>query len=141
MCGICGQFNFGSGAPVKWLHREVSKRLLPSEIIHRKKRGFAVNVVDGWFHQSLDGRIRQYLADPQSQVYGFLEPAAVQSMLRDHAAGRGDHHKILFSIVVLEQWLRSVRGTRHTDPWSPSGHALKISSRARDDCDSNYGAE
>ena len=90
----------------KWLHREASKRLLSSEIIHRKKRGFAVNVVDGWFRQSLDGRIRQYLADPQSQVYRFLEPAAVQSMLGDHAAGRADHHKILFSVVVLEQWLR-----------------------------------
>lgn len=91
----------------KWLHREVSKRLLSSEIIHRKKRAFAMNVVDGWFRQSLDGRIRQYLADPQSQVYQFLEQAAVQSMLVDHAAGRADHHKILFSVLMLEQWLRT----------------------------------
>jgi asparagine synthase (glutamine-hydrolysing) len=104
----------------KWLHREVSKRLLSSEIIHRKKRGFAVNVVDGWFRQSLDAGIRQYLADPQSQIYQFLEPAAVQSMLGDHAAGRADHHKILFSIVVLEQWLRIAYLMRRTQGKHPA---------------------
>src|SRR5260370_35598817 len=70
----------------KSLHREVSKRLLSSEIIHRKKCAFADNVVDGWFRQSLDGPIRQYLADPHSQVYRFLEPPARQSIQADHAA-------------------------------------------------------
>jgi asparagine synthase (glutamine-hydrolysing) len=33
----------------KWLHRRVCERFLPKEILARKKRGFAVNVVDQWF--------------------------------------------------------------------------------------------
>jgi asparagine synthase (glutamine-hydrolysing) len=33
-------------------------------------------------------------------------------MLGDHAAGRADHHKILFSVVVLEQWLHIARERR-----------------------------
>ena len=33
----------------KWLHRQVCQSYLPARILKRKKRGFAVNVVDEWF--------------------------------------------------------------------------------------------
>ena len=33
----------------KWLHRQVCQNYLPPQILKRKKRGFAVNVVDEWF--------------------------------------------------------------------------------------------
>src|SRR5476649_1769924 len=45
----------------KWLHRRVCRQFLPPEILRRKKRGFAVNVVGDWFRQSLQGRIKDYL--------------------------------------------------------------------------------
>ena len=91
----------------KWLHRRVCHRFLPPEILRRKKRGFAVNVVDDWFRQSLQGRIKEYLADEQSLLYRYLRYGAVTELLQRHSSGREDHHKILFSLVVLEQWLRS----------------------------------
>jgi asparagine synthase (glutamine-hydrolysing) len=91
----------------KWLHRRVCRNFLPDEILRRKKRGFAVNVVDDWFHESLSGKMNGYLLDGQSHMYRFLQHSAVQRLLREHLAGRHDHHKILFSLVVFEQWLRS----------------------------------
>jgi asparagine synthase (glutamine-hydrolysing) len=90
----------------KWLHRKVCRNFLPKEIINRKKRGFAVNVVDDWFQESVNGRMLDYISDSQSQMYRFLQPEAVQRLLSEHRAGRHDNHKILFSIIVLEQWLR-----------------------------------
>src|SRR5712692_5417568 len=45
----------------KWLHRRVCERYLPSHILKRKKRGFAVNVVDDWFHSSLKGQLQEML--------------------------------------------------------------------------------
>src|SRR2546422_1196083 len=33
----------------KWIHRQVCQSFLPASILNRKKRGFAVNVVDSWF--------------------------------------------------------------------------------------------
>ena len=92
---------------MKWLHRRVGKTFLPPEILNRKKRGFAVNVVDDWFRQNLQGRIYEYLHDPQSLIYGYLRQDAVTAMQQRHTAGEKDYHKILFSLVVLEQWLRS----------------------------------
>lgn len=90
----------------KWLHRRVGQRFLPPEILGRKKRGFAVNVVDDWFRRSLQGNLNSYLADEQSLIYRYLQPKAVTDLLQRHASGQEDHHKILFSLVVLEQWLR-----------------------------------
>src|SRR6478609_2006178 len=96
----------------KWLHKRVARKFLAPEIVNRKKRGFAVNVVDDWFRESVQGRIHQYLADPSSLMYQYLQHEAVAKMMQKHSAGAEDNHKILFSLVVLEQWLRSVSGAK-----------------------------
>lgn len=96
----------------KWLHRKVCEKFLPASIINRKKRGFAVNVVDGWFRNSMSGNLQGQLLDPHSRIYDFLDHAVVRQLHSEHAAGRHDHHKILFSIILLEQWLRSSRAQR-----------------------------
>ncbi|PYS74296.1 MAG: asparagine synthase (glutamine-hydrolyzing), partial [Acidobacteria bacterium] len=45
----------------KWLHRQVCQSYLPRQVLKRKKRGFAVNVVDDWFHSSLQGKLPDLL--------------------------------------------------------------------------------
>jgi asparagine synthase (glutamine-hydrolysing) len=94
----------------KWLHKSVCQSYLPPAILNRKKRGFAVNVVDDWFQSSADGHLRQMLQDPESLMFDILEPEPVQELLRDHQSGAEDNHKLLFSLVMLEQWLRGMRG-------------------------------
>ena len=94
----------GSG---KWLHRQVCRAFLPNSILRRPKRGFASNVVDAWFRSSIDGKMVETLLDRDSRVYQFLEARALRTLIEQHSSGRHDHHKILFSLVVLEQWLRA----------------------------------
>jgi len=93
----------------KWLHRRVCERYLPSHLLKRKKRGFAVNVVDDWFRSSLDGEISEVLLDESSLMFGLLDPKPVRRLLESHQSGRQDNHKLLFSLVMIEQWLRGVR--------------------------------
>ncbi len=93
----------------KWLHRKVCRQFLPASIINRKKRGFAVNVVDDWFRNSVSGNMRDYLLDSKARIFEFLDPAAVAQLHGEHSSGRQDHHKILFSLVIFEEWLRSHR--------------------------------
>ena len=45
----------------KWLHRQVCQSYLAPRILKRKKRGFAVNVVDGWFRSSIQGQLSELL--------------------------------------------------------------------------------
>lgn len=90
----------------KWIHRRVCERFLPPEILRRKKRGFAVDAVDGWLRGDVKSTLGETINDDSSLIYRFLEPASVQALLDEHRAGKRDNHKLLFSLVVLEQWLR-----------------------------------
>ncbi len=90
----------------KWLHRQVCECYLPQRILKRKKRGFAVNVVDEWFHSSLKGELTQLLLDESSLMFELLRPESVQRLLEAHRSRRQDNHKLLFSLVMFEQWLR-----------------------------------
>ena len=90
----------------KWLHRQICQRYLSPRILKGKKRGFAANVVDQWFRSSLNGALRNVLLDESSLMFGLLNPRPVQRLLEGHQSGRQDNHKLLFSLVMLEQWLR-----------------------------------
>jgi asparagine synthase (glutamine-hydrolysing) len=91
----------------KWLHRMICRDFLPKAIVSRKKRGFAVNIVDDWFNKSLSGKMEEFLLDSSSLMYQFLQPNVVQKILAKHISKRMDNHKILFSLVVFEEWLRA----------------------------------
>jgi asparagine synthase (glutamine-hydrolysing) len=104
----------------KWLHRRVCERYLPSHILKRKKRGFAVNVVDEWFRSSLDGDLSELLRDENSLMFDLLEPEPIRQLLKAHQAGRHDNHKLLFSLVMLEQWLRRPHQTKARNAACPS---------------------
>jgi asparagine synthase (glutamine-hydrolysing) len=91
----------------KWLHRKVCRKFLPASIIRRKKRGFGVNVVDDWFRGSVSGKMRDYLLGREALIFDYLNPEAVEQLYSQHVSGRRDNHKILFSLVVFEQWLRA----------------------------------
>jgi asparagine synthase (glutamine-hydrolysing) len=91
----------------KWLHRRLCRQFLPARIVNRKKRGFAANVVDGWLHSSVSGKLPDLLADPDSLMFDLLRPEPVRTLLEEHQSGKQDNHKLLFSLALFEQWLRS----------------------------------
>ena len=93
----------------KWLHRRICESYLPQRILKRKKRGFAVNVVDEWFRSSADGKLAELLLDKDSLMFELLKPEPVHKLLMAHQSGRQDNHKLLFSLVMFEQWLRTIR--------------------------------
>ncbi len=89
----------------KWLHAEVCRRFLPAEVLNRPKRGFAVDT-EGWLRGAVDSQLHRQLADPASLMYELLDHRAIQALLAEHRAGHGVNHKLLYSLVALESWLR-----------------------------------
>ena len=63
-------------------------------------------MVDRWFKESLSNEFNSMLLDNSSHMYEFLKPQAVQSLYKGHTDGKADNHKILFSLIVLEKWMR-----------------------------------
>ncbi|MGD0123925.1 MAG: asparagine synthase (glutamine-hydrolyzing) [Terriglobia bacterium] len=95
------------GGTRKWLHRLACREFLPSSILSRPKRGFATNVVDGWFRSAMDSKMTDTFLDGSSRIYQYLSAPAVRELYEQHAAGRQDNHKILFSLALFEEWLRA----------------------------------
>jgi asparagine synthase (glutamine-hydrolysing) len=91
----------------KWLHRQVCRAFLPESIVKRPKRGFASNVVDQWFRSLIDSKMADTFVDRESRIYQYLRPQAVRELFEQHTAGRRDNHKVLFSLIVFEEWLRA----------------------------------
>jgi asparagine synthase (glutamine-hydrolysing) len=90
----------------KWLHKRLCRSFLPKEIINRPKRAFAVDVVDRWYRDSLTGKVADNLMDEGALIYQMLRPDRVRRLVADHRSGRRDHHKIIYSLVVMEDVLR-----------------------------------
>ena len=117
----------------KWLHRRVCERFLP----RRSWRGRSAASRSTWSTSGSTARsaskLSGYLLDDTSRMFAFLKPQAVGSLLDNHRSGRRDNHKILFSLVVLEEWLRANGGplppappARSATPCPPSQRAEAI---------------
>jgi asparagine synthase (glutamine-hydrolysing) len=93
------------GLQTKWILREAMKSLLPAEILRRNKVGFRVPVNE-WFR----GRMREYLYDhltgPDSMTSHYYRREALMQVLDEHARGRQNHEKLLWTLLNLEIWHR-----------------------------------
>jgi asparagine synthase (glutamine-hydrolysing) len=71
------------GRSQKWLHRRVSRRLLPAAVLERPKLGFETPSPD-WFRDAADTHVSECIEDPASRMYSFLNYDAVCSLLQQH---------------------------------------------------------
>ena len=45
--------------------------------------------------------------DDGSRMYQYLRPSSVRELFEQHSSGKEDNHKMLFSLIVFEEWLRT----------------------------------
>lgn len=92
----------------KRLLRRAMRNILPRPIIKRPKIGFRVPVND-WFKGPMRDFLCDHLigSDSRSSVY-FHKPV-VKRLVEEHANGRQNHEKLLWSLLNLELWHRQYR--------------------------------
>ena len=95
-----------SGFTTKRILRESMKGLLPESILNRPKMGFPVPFA-GWTRGAWNGVARDVLLDRRSRERGLIDPVAVESLVRDHAAGRTEGGDRIWSLMNLELWHRT----------------------------------
>jgi asparagine synthase (glutamine-hydrolysing) len=88
-----------------WLLREAFGHLLPTEVFERRKMGFSIPL-DHWFRHELKEMTCDLLLSPSTRCNVFLRPESLRSLWDAHQAGHFDHSPRLWSLVMLECWLR-----------------------------------
>jgi asparagine synthase (glutamine-hydrolysing) len=94
------------GTISKRMLRRAFGRLLPDEIWTRKKMGFGVPL-DHWFRDELKPMTHDLLLSGPATERGYFRAEYVEQLVREHEEGRFDHAYRLWSLLVLELWLRT----------------------------------
>jgi asparagine synthase (glutamine-hydrolysing) len=89
----------------KWLFRRAFGHLLPASVFRRPKMGFGVPI-DHWFRHAMRDFAHEVLLDPSTLARGFFRQEAITQLLDQHTRGIFDHAYRLWSLLVLELWLR-----------------------------------
>ncbi len=87
----------------KFILKKIAERLLPSEIVYRKKMGFPVPTED-WFKGELLADIKEIVAELKKEPW--FNSMALDDLMSRHEAGIEDHSKILMTLLVFEEWRR-----------------------------------
>jgi len=92
------------GFTSKYLLKKAAEAYLPSEIIHRKKKGFGVPIAK-WIKGPLKELFRDLLSPQRIRQEGFLNASYVEKLLQDHLQNRRDNRKQLWALLVWELWI------------------------------------
>ncbi|MDR2055087.1 MAG: asparagine synthase (glutamine-hydrolyzing) [Desulfovibrio sp.] len=90
----------------KHLLKKAFAGLLPPEILRRNKRGFQIPVA-AWLKGRLRPLMEDLLAADSLRAQGMFNPRAVRALMDAHIAGRADLRKPLWTLLVLQLWLRA----------------------------------
>ena len=89
----------------KSLLKKVAARLVPPEVVYRRKMGFGVPI-GKWFRNEMKDFLREVLLSERSLSRGMIKPEAIQRYVREHVDGEREHSFQLWAFLMLELWYR-----------------------------------
>ncbi len=95
------------GRVSKYLLKRHLEGRVPRAAIHRRKQGFELPLAEWLREGALADRARELLLSPRALGRGWLEPARVRRLWRDHRRRVRDHSAQLWALLVLELWHRT----------------------------------
>jgi len=94
---------------LKYLLKKAVEGWLPRDIVHRQKRGFSVPIAR-WMRQELRPLLEETLGEEKLKKQGLFRAPFVRRLLQEHANGRADHRKSLWTLLCFQTWY---------DRWGP----------------------
>ncbi len=94
------------GVQTKYIIKKLSERMLPGEVIYRKKSGFGVPVSNWLRDKNGLGKFLDLITEPKSKQRGYLNSKEIDRLVSQHLSNRSDHGDILWEILNLELWNR-----------------------------------
>jgi len=87
----------------KILLKQIAARHLPSEILEHRKQGFE-SPMAAWLRTDLANYAREILGKGHLGKSGLFNNNYVSAKLDEHLAGRHKNNKLLFSLIMFQEW-------------------------------------
>ena len=88
----------------KWLMKKALEPWLPKEILYRPKMGF-VTPVSAWFRKALAEEAAALAKSKVLLSTGWFDHETIATLAAEHRAGRADHGRTLWQLLMLERSL------------------------------------
>ncbi|MCA0353369.1 MAG: asparagine synthase (glutamine-hydrolyzing) [Chloroflexi bacterium] len=92
-----------NGMKLKYLLKRVAAKVLPAQILERRKAGFSVPIPQ-WLKTDLRPLVNQKLSVEALTEQGFFNPQYIATMLSDHWAGRHDYSRQIWNLLMFSMW-------------------------------------
>ena len=91
----------------KWLLKKTMQRYLPDEVLYRPKQGF-VTPISQWFRGPLASSARAIAGSAALARTGWFDAKRLAAIADAHIAGRSDHGRLLWQLVMLDKSLAAL---------------------------------
>lgn len=89
----------------KSLLKKAAARLVPKEVIYRRKMGFGVPV-GNWFRGGMKDFVRDILLSERSLTRGIVKPEMMRKYVDEHTNAEKDHAYEIWTFLMLELWFQ-----------------------------------
>jgi len=93
------------GLKRKYVLKRAMEKLLPREVVWRKKAGFSAPV-RSWLRGPLRALVDELLSEETVKRRGLFQPAEVRRIIAANISGREDYNLQVFQLLGLELWQR-----------------------------------
>ncbi|MCA1624708.1 MAG: asparagine synthase (glutamine-hydrolyzing) [Acidobacteria bacterium] len=90
---------------LKYLLKKIAAKLVPPEVVYRRKMGFGVPV-SHWFRGEMKDFVKQILLSEKFARRGIANPQYVGKLIEEHTSGKQDHGWKLWILIMLELWFQ-----------------------------------
>jgi asparagine synthase (glutamine-hydrolysing) len=87
----------------KWVLKKAAEKWLPKDVIYRRKRGLSVPVAN-MINRGLRSEVDRLLDRDQLRKAGLVNADHVRDLLDAHRAGRANHARPLWAVIMLHYW-------------------------------------
>ena len=91
----------------KWLLKKTMQRYLPDEVLYRPKQGFVMPIAQ-WFRGPLADSARAIGSSAALARTGWFDAKRLGAISDDHIAGRSDHGRLLWQLLMLDKSLSAL---------------------------------
>ncbi len=89
----------------KSLLKKVAARLVPKEVVYRRKMGFGVPI-GKWFRGEMRDFVRGVLLSERALKRGIVRPEMLRRYVDEHTNAERDHAFQIWTLLMLELWFQ-----------------------------------
>ncbi len=93
-----------NGKEGKYIHKKFAEKILPKEIIYRKKKGFQ-SPTEKWFKGEKGNTYKTLLLNEHSNFAKYFDIEVVKTYFDNHIHDERNYEKQLFTLISLYYWM------------------------------------